>query len=53
MGEYKEKTGRAYIQEDKRTTKRGQTTREHQIPEPPPIAKSISNKKMGGPLKDA
>jgi hypothetical protein len=37
-----EKRGRTHIQEDKRTTKRGQTTREHQVPKPPPVTRSIS-----------
>jgi len=28
---------------------RGWTTREHQVPKPPPVARSISNKERGGP----
>jgi hypothetical protein len=43
-GEYKEQNGRTHIQEDKRTTYRGLTTRGTQVPKPPPVARSISNK---------
>jgi hypothetical protein len=35
----------------RRTTKRGQTTRECQVPEPPPVAGSISNNKRRGPFE--
>jgi hypothetical protein len=28
---------------------RGWTTREHQVPKPPPVARSISNKEREGP----
>jgi hypothetical protein len=31
------------IQEDKRTTKQGQTSRDHQVCKPPPLVRSISN----------
>jgi hypothetical protein len=41
-GNTREKKGRTHVQEDKRTTKRGQTTREHQVPKPPPDTRSIS-----------
>jgi len=51
-GEYKgRKKGRTHIQEDKRTTKRGQTTKEHRVHKPPPLIISISNNEKGGPLK--
>jgi hypothetical protein len=35
----------------RRTTKRGQTTKDRRVPEPPPVATSISNNKRGGPLE--
>jgi len=35
----------------RRTTKTGQTTTEHRIPESPPVARSISNNKRVGPLE--
>jgi len=50
-GEHKEQKGRSQIQEDKRTTQEGEPQKEHQLPEPPPIARSISNKERGGPLE--
>jgi hypothetical protein len=42
-GKYKEQNGRIHVQEDKTTTKEDEPQREHQVPEPPPIARSISN----------
>jgi hypothetical protein len=50
-GEHKEEKGRSQIQEDKRTTQEGEAQKEHQLPEPPPIARGISNKERGGPLE--
>jgi len=51
-GEYKGKRKRrTHIQEDKRTTKRGQTIGEHQVPERPHVARSISTNERGGPLE--
>ncbi len=50
-GEHKEQKGRSHIQEDKRTTQEGKPQKEHQLPEPPPITRSISNKERGGPLE--
>jgi hypothetical protein len=43
---YKGQNGRTQVQEDKKkTTYKGELQREHQVPKPPPIARSISNKK--------
>jgi hypothetical protein len=50
-GEYKEQNGRTHVQEDKRTTQEGKPQLEHQVLEPPPIARSISNKERGGSPK--
>jgi hypothetical protein len=50
-GEHKEQKRRSQIQEDKRTTQEGKPQKEHQLPEPLPIARSISNKERGGPLE--
>ncbi len=40
----KEQNGRTHIQEDKWTTQEGEPQGEHQVPEPPPVGRSISNK---------
>ncbi len=40
-----------HVQEDNRTTKEGKRRREHQVPEPPLVARSISNKERGGALE--
>jgi hypothetical protein len=40
-GKYKEKNGRTHVQEDKRTTYEGESQREHQVPAPPPVMRSI------------
>jgi len=49
-GDYKgKKIGRTHVQEHKRTSKRGQTTREHQVPKCPHVMISISNSDRGGP----
>ncbi len=40
----KEQNGRTHIQEDKWTTQEGKPQGEHQVPEPPPVGRSISNK---------
>jgi hypothetical protein len=51
-GEYKgRKKGRTHIQEDKRSTKKGQTTKEHPVHKPPTLIRSISNNERGGPPK--
>jgi hypothetical protein len=46
-----EQNGRARVQEDKRTTQEGEPQPEHQVPEPPPVVRSISNKERGGSLE--
>jgi len=46
-GEYKEKIGRIHCQEDKRTTQEEEPQRELQVPQPPPVRRSISNKERG------
>jgi hypothetical protein len=46
-GNTRNKNGRNRIQEDKRTTKEGESQGEHQVPKPPPIMRSISNKERG------
>jgi hypothetical protein len=43
-GKYKEQNGRTHIQEDKRTTYEGKPQREHQVPGPPPVMRSIVKK---------
>jgi hypothetical protein len=48
-GEYKEQNRRTHNQEDKRTTYKGESQGEHQVLEPLPIARSISNEERGGP----
>jgi hypothetical protein len=50
-GEYKEQNGRTDVQEDKRTAKRGQTTKKHQVLKLFFVVKSISNKERGRPLE--
>jgi len=40
-GEYKGKNGRTYAQEDKKKHQRGQTIREHQVPETSLVTRSI------------
>jgi len=40
----KEQNGRTHIREDKWTTQEGEPQGEHQVPEPPPMGRSISNK---------
>jgi hypothetical protein len=35
----------------RRTTKRGQTIKDRQVPEPPSVARSRSNNKRGGPFE--
>jgi hypothetical protein len=47
--EYKEQNGRTHIQENKRTTQEGEPQREHKVPKPLLIARSISNKERGRP----
>jgi hypothetical protein len=50
-GEYKEQNGRTHVQEDKKTTKEGEPQGEHQVLEPLPVMRSISNKERGRPLE--
>lgn len=46
-GKYKEQKWKEPHEEDKRTTKEGESQGEHQVPEPPPVVRSISNKESG------
>jgi hypothetical protein len=39
------------VQEDKRTTQEGEPQKEHQVPEPPLVTRSISNTERGRPLE--
>ncbi len=49
--EYKEQNGRIHMQEDKKTTQESKPQKEHQIPKPFPITRSILNKERGAPSK--
>jgi hypothetical protein len=48
-GKYKEQNARTHVLEDKGTTSKGKLQRQHQVPKPLSLAKSISNKERGGP----
>ncbi len=45
------KNEKTLVQEDKRTMKEGGPHKEHQLPKPPPITRSLSNKKREDLLK--
>ncbi len=46
-----DQNGRSHVQENKRTTQEGEPQKEHQVPEPPLVTRSISNKERGRPLE--
>ncbi len=50
-GECKKQNGRTHVQKDKKSTKKGEPQREHQVLEPLLVTRSISNKERGGPLE--
>jgi hypothetical protein len=49
-GENKEQNGKTNVQEDNKTTKEGEPEREYQVPKPPLVTRSISNRERGGAL---
>ncbi len=46
-GEYKEQNGRTHIQKKKKSTKKGEPQKEHQVLEPLLVTRNISNKEGG------